>query len=45
MTAPAPARPTGLPAGTLLRLARHGLLEAAGAATPAARSAARWAAA
>jgi hypothetical protein len=39
-----PARPvprvTGLPAGTLLRLARHGLLEAVGAATPAERYAA-----
>ena len=37
MTAPAPvAGPvTGLPADALLRLARHGLLEAAGAATPA----------
>lgn len=34
MTAP------GLPAETLLRLARHGLLEAAGAATPAERYAA-----
>jgi hypothetical protein len=39
MTAPPPA-PTGLPADTLLRLARHGLLEAAGAATPAERYAA-----
>jgi len=38
---PAPgASPTGLPAGTLLRLSRHGLLEAASAATPAERYAA-----
>jgi hypothetical protein len=37
MTAPTS---TGLPVGTLLRLARHGLLEAASAGTPAERYAA-----
>lgn len=39
-TAPSPLRVTGLPAGTLLALARHGLLEAADAATAAERYAA-----
>ena len=40
MPAAAPTTAPGLPAETLLRLARHGLLEAAGAGTPAERYAA-----